>query len=84
MQLEVLRSRLSNVDWGLVDDLLAGPAFEALADVTIRAELGSVGRSYCFSSEDLWDYLEDNLERTQEFFTEKLPQLSARGILSVE
>ncbi|KIP07141.1 hypothetical protein PHLGIDRAFT_513189, partial [Phlebiopsis gigantea 11061_1 CR5-6] len=83
MQLEVLRSRLSNVDWELVDNLLAGPAFGALADVTIRATATGARRFCCFPSDDLWDYPEGNHEQTQAFFAQNLPQLTARGILSV-
>ena len=90
MHLEMLESRLASVEWGLVDDLLAGPSFKALSDVTIRADSSSMGCSveahkfYCFSSDDLWDYLAEHQERSKSFFKKKLPQLDARGILSVE
>ena len=90
MHLEMLESRLASVEWELVDNLLAGPAFKALSDVTIRADPSALGcsleahRFYYFSSDDLWDYLAGHHERSKSFFKEKLPQLEARGILSVE
>ena len=90
MHIEVLQSRSSNAVWGSIDDLLAGPTFGALDEVTICTELSAPGCGlgkmvgfHCFSSDDLWDYLEDNQDRTRAFFREKLPQCEARGFLSV-
>ncbi|GJE98084.1 F-box protein [Phanerochaete sordida] len=86
--LEALESRLAGVEWALVDALLAASA--TLRDVRIKSESASVVLSreaqsfYFFSPEDLWDYLEKHQARTNSFFKEKLPQLEARGILSLE
>ena len=63
MHLDALESRLTPVDWRQVDALLAGPAFARLASVRIRADAGARPCSqeshsfYFFSSDDLWDYL---------------------------
>lgn len=86
-----LASRLAaGADWARLDALLAGPAFAALAAVTLRADAGALGGAqetkafYFFTSDDLWDYLVCQRERTRVFFREKLPLLEAKGVLSVE
>ncbi|EKM50651.1 uncharacterized protein PHACADRAFT_130034 [Phanerochaete carnosa HHB-10118-sp] len=87
--LEALESRLAGVEWAALDSLLAGSTFKTLKDVRIRSEstgvmLSCEAQSFYFSSDDLWDYLEQHHKRTKLFLKGKLPQLEARGILSLE
>lgn len=88
MHLQMLELRTTSVDWKLVDDLLASPAFKTLSDVTIRADPTchppEAHMFHCFSSDDLWNHLVAQHERSKSVFKQRLPQLDARGILSVE
>ena len=86
LDLHSLQANLQRWEWDELEQLLCGlPAIEA---VTIRAETTEyttdVCEMYIFDADDALMFWKDYVERSKQFFSQRLPQLLERKLLHFE